>query len=121
MSIQNPGSEKFQEGVFRAGRADPKSKFGVAFGFALFCQGSILFARFLPVFAHFFLPKNGQQIGKNGQIWVCLFLPKFSRICSFSLVLAALSSSRSSSEIRSVGPKNYTVCHLFEKSLSLST
>ena len=63
----------------RPGRGDPESKFGETFGFALFRQGSISFARFLP--------ENGQKMGKNGQIRVCLFLPKFTRICSFSFVV----------------------------------
>ena len=81
----------------RAGRGDPESKFGETFGFALFRQGLILFARFLPVFAHF-LPENGQKMSKNGQIWVRLFLPKFSRIRSFSFVVRMRSSPPSDVE-----------------------
>ena len=69
-----------------AGSGDTESKFGKNFGFALFRQGSVLFARFLPVFAHF-LPENGQKMGKNGQIRFRLFLPKFARICSLSFVV----------------------------------
>ena len=64
------------------GRGDPKSKFSETFDFALFRQGSISFARFLPVFAHF-LPENGQKMGKNGQIRVRLF---FASILQNSLV-----------------------------------
>ena len=36
------------------GSGDPEPKFGETFGFALFCQGSVLFACFLPVFCSFF-------------------------------------------------------------------
>ena len=55
---------------------EPEPRFGETFGFALFCQGSVSFARFLPVFACFlpgfarfapFLPENA------------CFLPVFAR------------------------------------------
>ena len=68
-------------GGCRTGSGDPESKCGETFGFALFCQGSVSFARFfLPIFAHF-LPENGQKKGKNGQIRFRSFWPKFARIC----------------------------------------
>ena len=35
------------------GMTEPEPRFGETFGFALFCQGSVSFARFLPVFARF--------------------------------------------------------------------
>jgi hypothetical protein len=63
------------------GSGDPESKFGETFGFALFRQGSVLFARFLPVFAHFW-PKNGQTSGKFVFVRFSLNLPEFIRFCS---------------------------------------
>ena len=63
------------------GRGDPESKFGETFGFALFRQGSVSFARFLPVFAHF-LPKNGQKMGKFGFVCFCINSPEFVRFRS---------------------------------------
>ena len=66
----------FRGGV--PGMTEPEPRFGETFGFALFCQGSVSFARFLPSFAPFrpffapFLPENA------------CFLPVFARFCPVS-------------------------------------
>ena len=60
---------RFAQACHAAGLGDPEPKFGETFGFAMFCQGSDLFARFLPRFGRF-LPRFSLKI-----FVFCLVLP----------------------------------------------
>ena len=84
------------------GSGDPEPKFGETFGFALFRQGSVLFARFCPFLPGFdrscpFFPVFAYKclffFARFCPVCqVCLVLPKFVRILSFSFVVRMRSS-----------------------------
>ena len=62
-----------------AGMTEPEPRFGDTFGFALYCQGSVSFARFLPSFARFcpfFAPFRPVSA------WKCLFFARFCPVSS---------------------------------------
>ena len=105
---------------FGPGLGDPEPKFGETFGLALFCQGSVLFARFLPGFARF-LPCFAQfcplfapfchVFAKNVRFLlvfarfhpVCQVRsvsPKFARIRWFSFIVRMRSSPKPGSDLR---------------------
>ena len=75
---------------------EPDPRFGETFGFALFCQDSVSFARFLTAFAHFltdfarfrpFFAPFSPFLRENS--W---FLPGFTRFCPVLPVLPGLFS-----------------------------
>ena len=72
---------------WETGSGDPESKFCETFGFALFRQGSVLFARFC-LFLPIFCLKMGKKWAKTGKFgsFVRSFV-RFARICSFSFVV----------------------------------
>ena len=74
------------------GMTEPEPRFGKTFGFALFCQGSVLFARFLPSFARFrpFMPCFAPFLSENA-----CFLPGFAQFCPFCSVSSNFTRIRS--------------------------